>query len=428
MVNYYLKNCTLIDGIGREDAVEHANLSVREGRIEKITVGDETPETGFEVVDLAGRYVLPGLINMHVHLFGSGAPSKSMGGGNVQKRLVRLLSTRLGRIILKKQIAANLATILQSGVTTVRGVGDLFYSDIAARDAQKPGRGPRVFVSGPAVTVPGGHGDGTFALTASTPEGLKERTEEVCAHRPDLIKICVTGGVMDAKKEGEPGELKMSLEQTKAVCDTAHAHGYKVASHTESTEGVRVALAGGVDTIEHGAPLDDALIAQFRETGAALICTLSPALPLSELDTSVTLLPPVAKVNSKVVADGVISGAKTAIANGIPVGLGTDASCPFVAQYNTWAELYWFAKHVGVSNAFAIYSGTLQNAKILGIDKETGSLEPGKAADLIVVDENPLQDLRALRNVGMVLHDGVLNRSPKVKKLPAIEEQIEKLL
>lgn len=128
----------------------------------------------------------------------------------------------------------------------------------------------------------------------------------------------------------------MSEVQTAAVCKTAHAYGCKVASHTESSEGIRVALKAGVDSIEHGAPLDEELVTLFKEKQAALICTISPALPLSELDASITQLPPMAKVNSKVVADGVISGAKTALANGIPVGLGTDASCPFVAQYNTW--------------------------------------------------------------------------------------------
>ncbi len=423
-----LKNCTLIDGTGNEVPLAHANLFINEGRIEKITSGDcEEPE-GYETIDLTGMYVLPGLINMHAHLFGSGKPSKSMSGGKSQERLLCFLQTKIGAAALRNMIRKNLKTILHSGVTTVRGVGDLFYSDIAVRDAIQGTEWPRVLVSGPAVTVPGGHGDGTFAITGTTPDELQKRTDEVCQHKPDLIKTCVTGGVIDAKKEGEPGELKMSVEQTAAVCRTAHAHGCHVASHTESSEGIRVALEAGVDTIEHGAPLDESLIALFKEKGAALICTISPALPLSELDASITQLPAMAKVNSKVVADGVISGAKTALANGIPVGLGTDASCPFVTQYNTWAELYWFAKYVGVSNAFAIYSATLQNAKILGIDGETGSLEPGKLAELIVVEKDPLQDLRALRDVRMVLNRETWISHPKVKRLPAVEEQLEKLL
>ncbi len=427
-MNRILKNCTLIDGTGNETPLLHANLFLDGERIEKITSGNCREPEGYEVIDLSGKYVLPGLINMHVHLFGSGKPSKSMGGGASQQRLLRFLRTKLGAMALKSMIRGNLQTILHSGVTTVRGVGDLFYSDIAVRDTVKGVLWPRVLVSGPAVTVPGGHGDGTFAVTGATPEELCARTEEVCAHRPDLIKTCVTGGVIDAKKEGEPGELKMSEVQTAAVCKTAHAYGCKVASHTESSEGIRVALKAGVDTIEHGAPLDEELVTLFKEKQAALICTISPALPLSELDASITQLPPMAKVNSKVVADGVISGAKTALANGIPVGLGTDASCPFVAQYNTWAELYWFAKYVGVSNAFAIYSGTLQNAKILGIDSETGSLEEGKLAELIVVEQDPLKDLRALRSVSMVMRGGELIREPKVKRIQAIEDQLDKLL
>ena len=429
-MKYVLRNCRIVDGTGSETVRENAAVWVKNGRIRKITGADVAGPDGYEVIDLGGKYVLPGMINMHAHLFGTGRPSKSMGGGGAQKAIIRFASTGAGGVVLRSMIKSNLKTILHSGVTTVRGVGDLFYSDIAVRDMVAAGRieAPRTLVSGPAVTVPGGHGDGTFAIIGSSPLELRARTEEVRSHHPDLIKTCVTGGVMDAKKEGEPGELKMSLEQTKAVCDTAHAHGLKVASHTESSEGIRVALQGGVDTIEHGAPLDEELISLFRERNAALICTISPALPLSELDASVTMLSPMAQVNSRIVADGVISGAKTAVANGIPVGLGTDASCPFVSQYNTWAELYWFAKYVGVSNAYAIFCGTLQNARILGIDDETGSVEEGKAADLIVVKDNPLDDLRALRNVEMVACGGRLIRDPQVKKIPVIEEQIDRLL
>jgi imidazolonepropionase-like amidohydrolase len=429
-MKYYFKNCTLIDGTGAEQPVEHANVYVNGELIEKISQGEEAAPQGYEVIDLTGKYLLPGLINMHAHLFGSGKPSKSMGGGASQQRLIKMLSSKLGMVMLKSMIKTNLQTILNSGVTSVRGVGDLFYSDILTRDALNAGKfvGPHTYVSGPAVTVPGGHGDGSFAITGSTVEELAAQTELVCSHKPDLIKTCVTGGVLDAKKEGEPGELKMSVEQTKAVCDVAHAHGYKVASHTESTEGLKVALEAGVDTIEHGAVMTDEIVSLFKSKGAALICTISPALPLAQLDSSVTLLPPVAKVNAKVVADGVIEGAKSAVAAGIPVGLGTDASCPFVSQYNTWAELYWFQKYVGVTNAFAIYSGTLQNARILGIGDKTGSVEVGKWADLIVTDNNPLEDLKALRNVTMVMCAGQLVKEPKLKKNPAIEEQIDKLL
>ncbi len=429
-MKYVLRNCRIIDGTGSETVRENAAVWVKNGRIRKITGANAAGPDGYEIIDLGGKYVLPGMINMHAHLFGTGRPSKSMGGGGAQKAIIRFASTTAGGVVLRSMIKSNLKTILHSGVTTVRGVGDLFYSDIAVRDMASAGmiEAPRTLVSGPAVTVPGGHGDGTFAIIGSTPSELRTRTEEVCSHHPDLIKTCVTGGVMDAKKEGEPGELKMSLEQTKAVCDTAHTHGLKVASHTESSEGIRVALQGGVDTIEHGAPLDEDLISLFRERNAALICTISPALPLSELDASVTMLSPMAQINSRIVADGVISGAKTAVANGIPVGLGTDASCPFVSQYNTWAELYWFAKYVGVSNAYAIFCGTLQNARILGIDDETGSVEEGKAADLIVVKDNPLDDLRALRNVEMVACGRRLIRDPQVKKIPVIEEQIDRLL
>lgn len=429
-LRYVLKNCRIIDGTGSETVRENAAVWVRNGCIRKITDADTAGPDGYETIDLEGKYVLPGLINMHAHLSGTGRPARSVGGEIPPKAIMGFGSTRAGSDMLRGRIKSNMKTVLHSGVTTVRGVGDLYCSDIAIRDLAAEGRleAPRMLVSGPAVTVPGGYGDGMFAITGSTLEELRLRTEDVCDCHPDLIKTCVTGGILDAKKEGEPGELKMSLEQTKAVCDAAHARGLKVASHTQSSEGIRVALRGGADTIEHGAPLDEELIDLFKERGAAFICTLSPVLPLAELDASVTRLPPMAQANSRVAVEGMISGAKTAMAHGIPVGLGTDASRPFVSQYNTWAELYWFAKYTGVSNAYAIFCGTLQNARILGIADETGSVEEGKAADLIVVKDNPLDDLRALRHVEMVSCGKRLIRDPQVKRIPVIEEQIDRLL
>ena len=210
----------------------------------------------------------------------------------------------------------------------------------------------------------------------------------------DLIKICVTGGVMDAKKKGEPGELKMNLAQTKAVCDEAHRLGYQVASHTESPEGVKVALQGGVDTIEHGSLLDEEAIQLFKEHKSSFICTLSPALPLAEFSASLTKLNDLCQFNSRVVLN----------------------------------NIYYFAQQIGVSNAFALYTATLGNAKIIGVDHITGSIEEGKYADLIVTKKNPLENLQALEVMEYVMVEGELLRHPQVKKNNKIEMELNKLL
>lgn len=390
-----------------------------------VSVGGDT-KSADRVIDLQGAYLLPGLINLHVHLFGTGAPSKALSGGSLQKFLMAVLKTPLGAKIMDGIITKNVSAQLKSGTTTIRAVGDFCYSDVRIRDKIKAGKllGPRMLVSGPAITVPGGHGDGNFARTGETVEELTAFVEQNVQAGVDWIKICVTGGVMDAKEVGHPGELKMNLEQTKAVCDRAHALGMRVASHTESEEGLEVALRGGVDTIEHGAAINDEMLELYRQNGSAMIITLSPCVPLSFLPPQVTKLDDKANVNTKIVGKGMVDGAKRAMREQIPLGLGTDAACPLCTQYNTWRELAYLSALCGMSPADAICTATLRNAQIAGIDAVTGSVTAGKAADLLVVGENPLEDLRALREPLYVMANGRLLEHPQQEKM----EDMEKLL
>ncbi|MDD7601479.1 MAG: amidohydrolase family protein [Firmicutes bacterium] len=412
-----------------DSAAQRADVLVEDGKI--VFVGEVAGEQldGFDTVDCTGKYIMPGLINMHAHLFGSGKPSKSLGGGNGQKRIIQFIQTGIGHKIADKLVASGVRAELDSGVTTIRGVGDFVGSDLRTRDRVKAGKlpGPRIYCSGTAITVPTGHGDGTFAEIAETTEDFCALVDAHYKAGVDLIKICVTGGVMDAKKKGNPGELKMNLEQTKAVCDRAHELGLRVASHTESPEGMVVAIEGGVDTIEHGAPFDEEHAGILKERNGGIIVTLSPALPLYKLPTELTKLPEMAVYNSGVVMNGMIKGAKEAKEAGIPVGLGTDASCPFATQHGMWREVWYYQKMTDVSAAEAISAATLVNAKILGIDDITGSVECGKYADLFIANGNPLEDLAVLREPFAVVKEGVM-RQEKPKKDPAIEAELDKMM
>lgn len=411
---------------GREDcAPVRADVLAEGGIITKIGSFDPS---GLETVDCAGRYLTPGLINMHAHLFGTGRPSKALGGGGAQKAVLAFIRTPPGRRALDGMVSSHVLAELDSGVTTLRAVGDFLGSDLRVRNAVRGGQkpGPRMFCSGTAITVPTGHGDGTFAQTASDPADLVRLVDEHHAAGADFIKICVTGGVMDATEKGHPGVLKMSLEQTRAVCGRAHALGLKVASHTESPEGMAVAIEGGVDTIEHGAPFGEAHQELLRRRGGGVIMTFSPALPLARLSPQVTKLNPLCVYNSEVVLEGMREGGRTAMAAGIPVGLGTDASCPFATQYNMWREVWYFQRMMGVSHARALYAATLVNAEILGISALTGSIEEGKSADLLILDQNPLDDLRALAAPRAVVLEGAV-RVPRLKKIAAVESELDRL-
>lgn len=428
-MKYVIPNCHIFRGEDTSELMTHQTIYVEDGIISEITNAQEVIKEGYEVIEANGKYVMPGLINLHVHLFGSGKPSKMLGGGGLQKQVLSFCKTKAGRKVLLKILRGNLETIVNSGVTTIRSVGDFYYSDVEIRDLinQHKITGPRLFVSGPAITVPQGHGDGTFAITATSTDDLQALVRKNKEEKVDLIKICVTGGVMDATKKGEPGEVKMDLAQTKAVCQEAHKLGYQVASHTESPEGVIIALEGGVDTIEHGSLLNEHAIALFQKHHASFICTLSPALPLASLPSSKTKLNELCQYNSNVVLENMIKGCKQAIEHHIPVGLGTDASCPFVTQYNMWREIDYFVKKIGVSNSFALHTATLGNAKILGIEDITGSIAVGKSADMILLKDNPLENIRALETPVHVFVQGTLIKQPHCKKNAFIEKELDTL-
>ena len=156
--------------------------------------------------------------------------------------------------------------------------------------------------------------------------------------------------------------------------------------------------------------------------------TISPAVPYALFDRSISHATYEQQENGKVVFDGIVALAKTCLAAGIPVGLGTDTGCPFITHYDMWRELCYFVKFCGVTPAFALHSATLLNAELAGIADVTGSVEAGKAADLIVCDKDPLADLTALRSLHMVIRDGLRIEHPSVKKMPEVERELDKFL
>lgn len=381
--------------------------------------------SGYEEIDLQGKYILPGLINMHVHLAGNGKPQKKQRDNEALVK--KIMSNGLTKAIAYNMVCGFAKDELYSGVTTIRTVGGLGDFDTRLRDDIAAGKkpGPRILAANEGISVPGGHMAGSVAIAADSVEEALQHLETSKAQKVDLVKLMITGGVLDAKEKGVPGELKMAPEMVKAVCDKAHTMGYMVAAHVESPEGVKAALKNGVDSIEHGAKADEEMISLFKEHNAFLCTTLSPALPYALFDRSITNASEVEQFNGNVVFEGIIDCAKAAIANDIPVVLGNDVGCPWITQYDFWRELYYFHKYVGVSNAFALYTATCRGAEMAGIGDITGTLEPGKCADMIVVEKNPLEDLRVLRNVDMVIVQGKVIRAPKVKKKQIVETELD---
>ena len=424
---YALKNGIILDGT--KDMQPQKNKTVY---ISGKNIVDIRPDTdklnGFQTIDLNGQYVLPGLINMHVHLPANGKPKEKPSD---PKKVVKLItSCGMMRKVGIKMCEGYAKTELLSGVTTIRTVGGVADFDTIIRDAAAAGKilAPRVLASNMAVSVPGGHMAGSLAYEAKSAEEAVMYVEKIAEEKPDLIKLMITGGVMDAEVVGEPGVLRMQPELVRAACERAHALGMKVAAHVESPEGVRVALENGVDSIEHGAKSTEEILQLMKDRGAFQISTISPALPYALFDRNISHATYEQQENGKVVFDGIVSMAKACLAAGIPVGLGTDTGCPYITHYDMWRELHYFVKYCGVTPAFALYSATLLNAQLAGIGDRTGSIEKGKSADLIVCKENPLQSFSALRTLSMVVKEGYRIENPIVKKMTEVERELDKFL
>ncbi len=430
MKKYAFTNGVILDGTEHMTPLAGRTVIVENGRIADIVPDTEAVENA-EVIDLKGAYLLPGLINLHVHLASAGKPIKENEKRKDYRKIFKLVTGNpLILNIFKGMTYKNARTQLMSGVTTIRTMGGVLALDGEIRDEILTGKkiGPRILSSNTAISVPEGHFAGSIAVEALSPEHAVLLVKHTAATKPDLIKLMITGGVMDASEEGEPGRVRMSPKIVKAACDEAHRLGYKVAAHVECPEGVKIALENGVDTIEHGARLNEEMIELFKERGTADICTISPALPYVVFELSESHVDEVARENGRIVMDGIMESAVKCRENNIPVGLGNDAGCPLVTHYNFWRELCYYHKYVGGDNAEALYLATLGNARIVHLDQETGSIEKGKAADLIVVKKNPLEDLTALREVTMVMARGNLIRHPKVKRMPEADMLLDKYM
>lgn len=308
----------------------------------------------------------------------------------------------------KEMCRNHLKTQLYSGVTTIRSVGgvDDYHSEFRDKFKNNEIIGPRILTSNMGISVPERHCAGYLAYEANSEKEMMQYVEKLHKEKVDLIKLMVTGGVLDATKWGEPGIVRMKPSYIKAACDKA--------------EGLRISLQNGVDTIEHGAHPDDEIISLFKEKKSALVTTLSVGVPFVLKDKGIENRS-IVEHNGIVVFEGMVECAKTCIKNNIMVGLGNDAGCLYVTHYDFYRELYYFHKYCNVTNNYALHCATLQNAKIAGIESITGSIGKGKCADFIICKKNPLEDLRNLKEISMVVSRGNMYNPPVMEKFEKVE-------
>ena len=321
-------NTNVLDGTEGMEVLENHVVVVEGRRIADVAPQADADLSGCETFDLKGAYLLPGLVNMHVHLAGNGKPQKKQRDNEALVK--KIMASSLTRAVAYRLVSEYARLELHSGVTTIRTVGGLGDFDTRVRDDAAAGKleAPRILAANMGISVPGGHMAGSVAIAANNiPEALAQ-VEAARSQGVDLIKLMITGGVLDAKEKGTPGELKMEPDMVRAVCDKAHGLGFIVAAHVESTEGVRMALECGVDSIEHGAAPTEEVMRLFKEGNSFLCTTLSPALPYALFDRSVSCASEVEQFNGNMVLRVLSPMLRRLLSRGFPWHLAMTLGVP----------------------------------------------------------------------------------------------------
>jgi imidazolonepropionase-like amidohydrolase len=433
---FALANVSIVTGDADGTVLPDHNVVVgASGKIEQVGPTADTPAPPrYRLMDGRGRFLVPGLINAHAHLFSNGLPlAPFLVKESTATLVAKLGRSPIGRRLFKRRAKANALIQLHSGVTTIRTVGDTGYEvvEVAAEIDRGEYLGPRVLASGPLLAITGGHGAPQIALTSDSPWDARRNTRKNVQRGVKAIKISATAGVTDARAVGYAGRPEMTEEEMTAICDEAHNAGIRVAAHAQSAAGIHASLRAGVDTIEHGARMTPEITELFLDNprslngSSALVPTLLVCLPLVKFDQEITGASDVVKANAVMVFDEMLQGGNDARENGIAIGMGTDSALTYVTHYDAWREMDLLVRYGGLTPAQALNSATRTNAEILGLSDVTGSIEVGKDADLVLLDANPLDGFRAFVDPRMVCARGAVIDKPSVDRYADLDAQLD---
>ena len=390
-----LRGAMLIDGTGAPPLRDRA-VVLDDRRIAAV-VPDHQARDG-AALDLGGLTLLPGLINCHVHLCLSGDadPSRTLSDETYA-------ATVVGAVVHARRT-------VEAGVTTVRDLGGGEYAEIAVRDGVRAGiiAGPRVLCAGRAVCMTGGHGWRMLGRQADGVDDVRKAVREQLRAGADVIKLVATGGVMTPGVD--PRAAQLTLDELRAGVDEAHRARRRIAAHAMADEGIAWCLDAGIDTIEHGVFLTEALAARMATQGTALVATLIAPHAIVEGGLAAGI-PEFAVKKSSALRERHLESFRLALRAGVAIAAGTDAGTPLNPHGTIVPELALMAA-AGLEPLQAIRSATSVAARVLGLESETGAVAPGLVADLIAVEGDPATDLKALDAVRLVIADGrtVLNR------------------
>lgn len=355
-------------------------------------------------LDLSKQYCLPGLMDMHTHL--SHEYSKESYSEKFQ--------LNEADYAIKSTLYAK--RTLDAGFTTVRDLGDYFNVTIALKNAINNGtvQGPRIFTAAKALATTGGHADpsngyrqglysnpgpknGVINGPAQAAQAVRQRYQDGA----DLIKITATGGVLSQASSGDNAQF--SMEELKAIINTANDYGFKVAAHAHGKEGMKRAIIAGVASIEHGTYLDDEIIKLMKKHGTYLVPTLIAGEWVTEKSKVPGFFPAVVAKKAATIGPIIAGSFEKAHKAGVKIAFGTDSG---VSAHGDNGQEFALMVKAGMSPIKAIQAATINAADLLGQSDHLGSIEAGKYADMIVVDENPIENIKTLENVQVVIKSG----------------------
>jgi imidazolonepropionase-like amidohydrolase len=399
----------LIDG-RRDEPRAEVTIVIDDGRIERVTPGYSEPEKGDKLISLRDYTVMPGLMDMHTHLMSQHSKDSYTERFFMDQAEYALRSTVHAR------------RTLMAGFTTVRDLGDNGVNSIALRKAIGEGwvPGPRIFTSGKSLATTGGHADPTNALRGDyrrdpgPVEGVingaddaRKAVRQRYKDGADLIKLTATGGVLSLAASGHNPQF--TDEELKAVVATARDYNMIVAVHAHGTEGIKRAVLAGVDSIEHGTYMTDEIIQLMREKGTYWVPTNMAGEWVAQKAKEPGYFPEIVRPKAAAIGPAIRDTFRKAHAAGVKIAFGTDSG---VSAHGENAREFELMVEGGMPPMKAIQSATREAARLLKIDDRLGTIEEKKLADLVAVEGNPLQDIRAMHKVVFVMKEGVVFKEP----------------
>jgi imidazolonepropionase-like amidohydrolase len=392
--------------------LERQTVIVDGARIVEVRGGFLAPAGGDTVHDLRQHTVLPGLMDMHVHLTTEQSPQSV-----VERFTLEVADAAIRAVVFAKRT-------LEAGFTTVRDLGDLGQGGVtvALRNAIARGEvpGPRLFAAGKSIATTGGHADPTNGFKSSLRgdpgpldgvingvEDARKAVRQRYKEGADLIKITATGGVLSLAKSGLNPQF--TVEEIEAVVATAKDYGFMVAAHAHGREGIRRAIVGGVNTIEHGTYMDDELFALMKEHGTTWVPTILAGRFVAEKAAVPGFFPEIIRPKAAAIGPQIQDTFAKAYRAGVRIAFGTDCG---VCPHGSNAREFELMVAGGMPAMEAIQSATTATAALLGIESDLGTIEAGKLADLVAVTGDPIADITALQRVAFVMKEGVVYKAP----------------